>query len=268
MTFTSLVPTHYIMMLGLPDAVRARYDVEPVSQADDLVRAGAQGHQARDHGVLPRTRGCSSCTARPRRAGSRCCGPTSRSTKLGSVGREWTGSGPIKLLDSDGNEVPDGEVGELYLAHALHVRRLLETRRRPPRRSAAATAAVGDMARRDEDGFYPSRRPQEQHDHQRRREHLSVARSRTCSGATRREGRRGDRRPGRQVGRGVHAVVVLHDGATRERRRGARVVPRTRSPATSVRARSSFMSEAEMPRTATGKILHRVLRDMLSKPEK
>ena len=27
-TFTSLVPTHYIMMLGLPDAVKARYDVE------------------------------------------------------------------------------------------------------------------------------------------------------------------------------------------------------------------------------------------------
>ena len=27
-TFTSLVPTHYIMMLGLPEAVKARYDVE------------------------------------------------------------------------------------------------------------------------------------------------------------------------------------------------------------------------------------------------
>jgi acyl-coenzyme A synthetase/AMP-(fatty) acid ligase len=27
----------------------------------------------------------------------------------------------------------------------------------------------------------------------------------------------------------------------------------------------SFVSEAEMPRTATGKILHRILRDMLSK---
>ena len=34
--------------------------------------------------------------------------------KLGSVGREWTGSGPIRILDPDGNDVPDGEVGELF----------------------------------------------------------------------------------------------------------------------------------------------------------
>ena len=30
MTFTSLVPTHYIMMLGLPDDVRTRYDVSRI----------------------------------------------------------------------------------------------------------------------------------------------------------------------------------------------------------------------------------------------
>ena len=52
-TFTSLVPTHYVMMLGLPDSAKARYDVGSVTQAADLVGAGAQGHQARDHGVLP-----------------------------------------------------------------------------------------------------------------------------------------------------------------------------------------------------------------------
>ena len=31
-TFTSLVPTHYIMMLGLPQATRARYDVAAVEK--------------------------------------------------------------------------------------------------------------------------------------------------------------------------------------------------------------------------------------------
>jgi len=30
----------------------------------------------------------------------------------------------------------------------------------------------------------------------------------------------------------------------------------------------AFISESEMPRTATGKLLHRVLRDMLSRPAK
>ena len=40
--------------------------------------------------------------------------PEEQIGKLGSVGREWAGSGAIKLLDPDGNEVPDGEVGELF----------------------------------------------------------------------------------------------------------------------------------------------------------
>ncbi len=31
-TFTSLVPTHYIMMLGLPAATRARYNVDAVTK--------------------------------------------------------------------------------------------------------------------------------------------------------------------------------------------------------------------------------------------
>ena len=52
--------------------------------------------------------------------------PDEQFTKLGSVGREWTGSGPIRLLDPDGNDVPDGEVGRAVLAHPLRFRRLLE----------------------------------------------------------------------------------------------------------------------------------------------
>lgn len=30
------------------------------------------------------------------------------------MGREWACSGAIRLLDEHGNEVPDGEVGELF----------------------------------------------------------------------------------------------------------------------------------------------------------
>ena len=40
--------------------------------------------------------------------------PQEQLTKLGSVGREWTGSGNIRLLDENRKEVPDGEVGELF----------------------------------------------------------------------------------------------------------------------------------------------------------
>ena len=66
-------------------------------------------------------------------------------------------------------------------------------------------------------------------------------------------------------GERVHAVVVLHEGAAaseaemldwcRERIAGFKR-PRT----------VSFMAEADMPRTATGKVLHRELRTWLAPP--
>jgi crotonobetaine/carnitine-CoA ligase len=43
--------------------------------------------------------------------------PEEQFTKLGSVGRECVGSAPVKLLDENGDEVPDGEPGELVLRH-------------------------------------------------------------------------------------------------------------------------------------------------------
>jgi non-ribosomal peptide synthetase component E (peptide arylation enzyme) len=40
--------------------------------------------------------------------------PEEQLTKLGSIGRECLGTGRIKVFDSEGNEIVDGEVGELY----------------------------------------------------------------------------------------------------------------------------------------------------------
>ena len=67
--------------------------------------------------------------------------PHEQLTKLGSVGRECVGSAPVRLLDADGNEVPDGEAGELYSCNALHLRRLLEAAGEDARRRSAATTA-------------------------------------------------------------------------------------------------------------------------------
>ena len=40
--------------------------------------------------------------------------PEDQLRKLGSIGKEIFGIDRIKLLDEDRNEVPDGEVGELF----------------------------------------------------------------------------------------------------------------------------------------------------------
>ena len=61
-------------------------------------------------------------------------------------------------------------------------------------------------------------------------------------------------------GERVHAVIVPRDGARADRSRDHRMVPRAASPATSGRARCASSATHEMPRTATGKIQHRLLR--------
>ncbi len=74
--------------------------------------------------------------------------PDEQITHLGSVGREWTGSGPVRLLDPDGRDVPDGEVGRALFAHAVYVRRLLEeSRRRRPKRCGPTAIAASATSR-------------------------------------------------------------------------------------------------------------------------
>ena len=74
--------------------------------------------------------------------------PDEQISHLGSVGREWAGSGPIKLIGDDGQEVPDGEVGELF----SHTPWVFAGYWRNPEKTAEAFhgpwCSVGDVARR------------------------------------------------------------------------------------------------------------------------
>jgi fatty-acyl-CoA synthase len=80
--------------------------------------------------------------------------PEKQFTKLGSVGRECVGSAPIRLLDPAGKEVADGETGELYSCNPY----TFDGYWKLPDKTAEAFrgdyCTVGDLARRDQDGFY------------------------------------------------------------------------------------------------------------------
>ncbi|HZP85609.1 MAG TPA: AMP-binding protein [Burkholderiales bacterium] len=68
-TFTSLVPTHYIMALGLPEKVKANYDVSCVRK---LMISSAPARKDTKQAILSRfspTRNSTSFTARARRVG-------------------------------------------------------------------------------------------------------------------------------------------------------------------------------------------------------
>ena len=262
-TFTSLVPTHYIMMLGLPEDTKARYDVGAVEK---LMISSAPARKETKLAILEHFRNGQLYEL----YGSTEAGwvtllrPEEQIDRLGSVGREWAGSGPIRLLDAKGREVPDGEVGELYSRTPY----VFDGYWKNPAKTEeafhdGAWCSVGDMARRDVDGYihlvdrksnmiitggenvYPSEVEGVIGAHPKVKDVAVVG------------------MPHDKWGEAVHAVVVLHQEAEATE---AELLDWCRGRIAGYKRPQSvrFVADAEMPRTTTGKILHRMLRDRLA----
>jgi len=260
-TFTSLVPTHYIMMLGLSAQVRDGYDLERVTKLM-VSSAPARPDTKREIMEMFPKSGLFELYGATEVGWATMLHPHEQYTKLGSVGRECVGSAPIRLLDESGAEVPDGEAGELYCNTPYMFDRYWEL----PEKTAAAFngehASVGDMARRDEEGYI----------------HLVDRKSNMIiSGGenvypSEVEGVIGAHPKVRDVavigladdkwGERVHAAVVLHVGAEASERELADWC-KERLAAFKRPRGYSFIAEDEMPRNATGKVLHRVLKTRL-----
>jgi acyl-coenzyme A synthetase/AMP-(fatty) acid ligase len=112
-TFTSLVPTHYTMMLGLPVAVRERYNVDAVTK---LMISSAPARRDTKLAIMDyfKNSGLFELYGSPKLGGSRCH-PTTF-TKLGWLGG-CVGSRPIRLVDAAGNG-GRWSAGELYSCNA------------------------------------------------------------------------------------------------------------------------------------------------------
>ena len=261
-TFTSLVPTHYIMLLSLPPEVKRQYDVSSVGK---LLISSAPARRDTKLAILEQFRNgrLYELYGSTEHGWVTLLRPHEQIDRLGSVGREWAGSGPIRILDENGCEVPDGEVGELYARTAY----VFDGYWKNPEKTADAFrgdwSSVGDMARRDSDGYiwlvdrksnmiisggenvYPS----------------EVESALGAFAKVKDVAVIGVAHP--KWGEAVHAVVVLHQGQSSTAEE-VRAWCKQRLAGFKCPTSVSFITEAEMPRTATGKIQHRVLKARLS----
>ena len=117
-TFTSLVPTHYIMMLALADELKNKYDVSSIRQ---LLISSAPARRDLKLAIMDHFKNAElweayGSTEAGRRDALR---PEEQFKKLGSIGREVFGIDRVKILDESGLRCRVGEVGELYCTHAL-----------------------------------------------------------------------------------------------------------------------------------------------------
>lgn len=264
-TFTSLVPTHYIMILALPDEVKRRYDTSSVGK---LLISSAPARKDTKVAILEYFRNGKLYEL----YGSTEAGwvtllrPHEQLVKLGSVGREWAGSGAIRLLDENGQEVPDGEVGELFSRTSY----VFDGYWRNPEKTAESFrgewCSVGDMARRDGDGYiwlvdrksnmiisggeniYPSEVEGVLGAHPKVQDVAVIG------------------VPHEKWGETVQAVIVLREGQQAD---AAEIQSWCRERLAPFKCPRSvvFIADSDMPRTATGKILHRVLRTRFTSSE-
>ncbi|MFH1529413.1 MAG: AMP-binding protein [Pseudomonadota bacterium] len=258
-TFISLIPTHYRMILAVKPEDREELAFESLKK---LLCSSAPATVEMKREVMAFFPGVDLYEG----YGSTEAGiatvlkPHEQFTKPGSIGRESTGTSTIRILDEDGAPAKAGQIGELYSRGPM----LLDEYYKMPDKTGESFKdgyfTARDMAYRDEDGFYflvdrkdnmiitggekvfPSEVETVVQTHPAVYDAAVVG------------------LPDAKWGEVVTAIVILKDGAAATE---DEIVAFCRGQVATYKRpkRAIFIPEEEMPRTPTGKILHRKLRE-------
>jgi acyl-CoA synthetase (AMP-forming)/AMP-acid ligase II len=170
--------------------------------------------------------------------------PEDQLKKLGSIGKECAGIDLIKLLDEEGNNVSVGEVGELYSRGPMAFDEYYKMPEKTTKSFRGEFFSAGDMAKKDEEGYYYIVD---------RKDNMIIKHPTVFDVAV-------IAIPDPKWGESVMAVVILKDGATATEEE---IINFCRGKMAGYKKPKSikFITQEEMPRTASGKILHRKLRE-------
>ena len=266
-TFISLIPTHYNLILNAPESARRR----DVSSIRKLLCSSAPVRKDMKLAIMDFFKGVELYEAYgSTEAGSvTILKPEDQLRKLGSIGFENLGTAFVKLLDIDGNEVGVGEVGELYSRGPM----LFDEYYKLPEKTAAAFRegwfSAGDLARKDEDGFYEIVDRKDNMiitggEHVYPSEVEEVVGSHECVFDCACIGL-----PDDKWGEKVVAVVCKKSGDDAEQVDDKEIIDCCQDQLAGFKRPKEviFIDPDEMPRTPTGKILHRRLREKFGPSE-
>lgn len=256
-TQSQLVPTMFVRMLKLPVEVRNRYDTSSLKGAI--------------HAAAP-------CPVEVKAAMIDWWGPILIEYYAGSEGngvtvsnsQQWLSHrgtvgravvGKIKVLDENDQEVEAGKIGTVYFADGPQFAYHNDPEKTKRAFNAHGWSTLGDVGYLDDEGFlYLTDRksymiisggvniyPQETEDSL--ITHPDVA-DVAVFGV-----------PNEEMGEEVKAVVQLHDMSLAGKEMEATLIAYCRSKLSPIKAPRSIDFEAEMPRTPTGKLVKRHLRD-------
>ena len=257
-SFISLIPTHYNMILSAADAAK-EHDVSSVTKL--LCSSAPVSPEMKKH-IIEFFDGVDLYEG----YGSTEAGivttlfPEEQYTKTGSIGRESSATAIIKLFNEDGTHTPQGEVGELYSYGPM----LFDEYWKLPEKTESSFRgkffSAGDMARMDEDGYYEIVDRKDnmiitggEHVYPTEVENVLTQHPAVYDTAI-------IGIPDDKWGEAVKAIVVLKEGqeATSEE-----LMEFCRDKMAGYKRPKTvdFIEEDEMPRTGSGKKLHRKLRE-------
>jgi len=256
-TQSQLVPTMFVRMLKLPDDVRARYDVSSLKGAIHAAAPCPVDVKAK----MIEWWGPILIEYYAGSEGNGVTVSTSQQwlTHRGTVGKAVVGI--IKILDDNGAELPTGEIGTVYFADAPAFSYHNDPDKTKRAYNDKGWSTLGDVGYLDAEGFlYLTDRksymiisggvniyPQETEDVL--LTHPDVA-DVAVFGV-----------PNAEMGEEVKAVVQLRDGVEASKEREADLIAFCRQHLSPIKCPRSIDFEAELPRTPTGKLVKRHLKD-------
>ncbi|MCP4664824.1 MAG: AMP-binding protein [Deltaproteobacteria bacterium] len=265
-TFTSLVPTHYIMMLALPDDVKNSIDVSSIRQ---LLISSAPARKDLKLAIMEYFKNAELWEAYGSTEGGlvTLLRPEDQFEKLGSIGKEIFGTDRIRILDEERNDVPDGEVGELFYRTPMLFKEYLKEPEKSKEAFDGEWSSAGDMVKRDKDGYYtlvdrkanmiitggenvyPSEVENVVGAHEAIKDIAVIG------------------IPDDKWGEAIKAVVVLNEGYEASEDLAKEILQWSRDKIAGFKRPKTmdFVEDEDMPRTPTGKILHRILREKYGK---
>jgi acyl-CoA synthetase (AMP-forming)/AMP-acid ligase II len=256
-THTQVVPTMFVRLLKMPQEKRLSYDVSSLKGA---VHVAAPCPVEVKRGMIDWW-GPIVVEYYAGTEGNGVCASTSQEwlDHPGSVGRPLIGS--IRILDDERNELPVGEVGDVFFDAGLVFAYYGDEEKTDRAFTEQGWSTLGDIGRLDEDGFLylTDRRaytiisggvnvyPQEIED-------LLISHPAVYDVAV-------FGVPSEELGEEVKAVVQPADGATAGDDLAAELIAYCRQRLSSIKTPKSVDFKADMPRTPTGKLMKRFLKD-------
>ncbi len=262
-SFISLIPTHYALILALPADVRAKYDLSSIKK---LLCSSAPARIEHKKGIMQVFENVELYEG----YGSTESGivttlmPHEQLRHPTSIGKESLGTDAIKILDENHKEVPRGQIGELYSRGPM----MFDGYYKEPQKTASAFVgewfSAGDMAYQDEEGYYylVDRKNNliitgGEHVYPTEVEKTICGHEAVLDAAV-------IGVPDTKWGEAVQAVVVLKDDCACTEQELAEFC-REKLAAYKRPKSVQFIAPNEMPRTNTGKIVHRLLRERFCK---